>query len=54
VEKPDLRSNGAECNDVDEDSCDITDGGSVPTSDCSLSSSHEVAKEQRDDPSLTG
>ena len=54
MEKPDLRSNDAECNDVNEDSCDITDGGSVHTSDCCLSSSSEVAKEQRYDPSLTG
>jgi len=43
-----------ECDIVIEDSSNVTDGGSIPTSDCSLSSSSEVAQEQRDDPSLTG
>jgi len=43
-----------EYDNVDEDCDDVTDGGSVPTSDCSLSSSSEVAQEQRDDPSLAG
>ena len=32
----------------------ISDGGSVPTSDCSLSPSYELAQEQRNDQSLTG
>ena len=39
---------------VDEDISDITDGGGITTSDCSLSSSSEVAQEQRNDPSLSG
>jgi len=46
--------NDVECDNVNEDCDDVTEGGTVPTSDCSLSSSAEVAKEQRDDPSLTG
>jgi len=46
--------NDAECDNVDENCSTVTDGGSVPTSDCSLWSSSEVAQEQRDDPSLTG
>jgi len=46
--------NDVECDNVDNDCDDVTDGGSVPTSDCSLSSSSEVAEEQRDDPSLAG
>jgi len=46
--------NDVEYDNVNEDCDDVTEGGSVPTSDCSLSSSSEVAKEQRDDPSLTG
>ena len=41
-----------ECDNINEDSSNITDGGSLPTSDCSLSSSSEVAQEQR--PSLAG
>ena len=47
-------NNVLESDNVDEDCNNGTDGGSVPTSDCSLSSSSEVAQEQRDDPSLTG
>jgi len=46
--------NDVECDNYNENCDDVTDGGSVPTSDCSLSSSSEVAKEQCDDPSLTG
>jgi len=42
------------CHDVDEDISDITDGGGIFTSDCSLSSSSEVAQEQRNNPSLFG
>ena len=42
------------CHDVDEDISDINDGGDISTSDCSLSSSSEVAQEQRNDPSLSG
>jgi len=42
------------CHDVDEDISDITGGGRIPTSDCSLSSSSEVAQEQHNDPSLSG
>ena len=36
-----------ECDNVNEDCNNVTDGGSIPTSDCSLSSSSEVAHEQR-------
>ena len=36
--------NDVECDNVDEDCDDVTDGGSVPTSDCSLSSSSKVAQ----------
>lgn len=43
-----------EPDEVDEDSWYITDGGSVPTSVSSLSSSYEVAQEQRNDASLIG
>jgi len=46
--------NDVDCDNVNEDCDDVTDGGGVPTSDCSLSSSSEVAKEPRDDPSVTG
>jgi len=46
--------NEVECDNVNENCDDVADGGGVPTSDCSLSSSSEVAQEQRDDPSLTG
>ena len=43
-----------ECDNVNEDGSNVTGGGSIPTSNCSLSSSSDVAQEQRDDPSLTG
>ena len=46
--------NDVECDNVNENCDDATDGRGVPTSDCSLSSSSEVAQEQRDDLSLTG
>jgi len=46
--------NDVECDNVNEDCDDVTDGGGVPTSDRSLSSSSEVAQEQRDDATLTG
>jgi len=45
--------NDVECDNVN-DCDDVTESGSVLTSDCSLSSSSEVAKEQCDDPFLTG
>jgi len=48
------QQNDAECDNVDEDCSNVTDGGSTPTSDCSLSSSSKVAQEQCDDASLTG
>jgi len=38
----------------DADCSNVTDGGRMPTSNCSLIFSSEVAQEQRDDPSLTG
>ena len=40
--------NDAKCDNVDEDCSNVTDGGSVPISGCSLSSSSAVAQEQRD------
>jgi len=43
-----------ECDNVNEDGSNVTDSGSMPTSDCSLSSSSEVVQEQRDDSSLAG
>jgi len=46
--------NDAECNDVGEDSGDISDGGSALISVCSLLYYSKVAQEQRNDPSLTG
>ena len=49
-----VEQNSVECDNVNENCDDVTDGGGVPTSDCSLSSSSEVAQEQHDDPSLTG
>jgi len=42
-----------ECDNINEDSSNVTDGGSISTSDCSLSSLSEVAQEQRDDTSLS-
>ena len=46
--------NNVQFDNVNEDCDDVTDGGGVPTSDRSLSSSSEVAQEQRDDATLTG
>ena len=49
-----VEQNDADCDNVGEGCSNVTDGGSTATADCSLSQSSEVAKEPRDDPSLTG